>query len=250
MPVMDGLQAALKITEMGVETPIIAVTANIMSHDMEYYKSCGMKETLGKPFSAIDLWKCLLRYLEPASQATVVAEHHADDDDAAFLQKMKLEFAKYNRNKFSEIIDSINIGDITTAHRLSHSLKSNAAHIHYEGLRAAAADVEGKLKGGENLVSKEQLDVLEAEIKSVLEELAPLLSEYEAMINVKITDKVRIHEIFDKLEPFLVSKNPECEDMLDDLYRIKGAERLAAKVENFIFDQALEELEILRYEIV
>jgi len=250
MPVMDGLQAALKITEMGVETPIIAVTANIMSHDMEYYKSCGMKETLGKPFSAIDLWKCLLRYLQPVSKATVSIEHHPDDDDDTFLHKMKLEFAKYNRSKFAEIIDSINIGDITTAHRLAHSLKSNAAHINYEGLRTAAADVEGKLKGGENHVSKRQLDVLKAELDSVLSELAPLLSEYEAMINEKITDKDRIREIIEELEPFLVSKNPECEDMLDDIYRIEGAEKLAAKVENFRFDQALEELEKLKSEIL
>jgi len=250
MPVMDGLEAAMKITEMGVETPIIAVTANIMAHDMEYYKSCGMKETLGKPFTAKDLWKCLLRYIQPAGKPAANIAHHHEDDDDAFLQKMKLEFAKYNRNKFSEILDSLHSGDITSAYRLVHSLKSNAAHINYEGLRNAAADVESMLKGGENHVSKRQLDVLEAEIKSVLDELAPLLLEYEAMISVKITDKDRIREIFDDLKPFLISKNPECEDMLDDLYRIEGAEKLAAKVENFRFDQALEELDILRSEIL
>jgi len=250
MPVMDGLQAAMKITEMGVKTPIIAVTANIMSHDMEYYKSCGMKETLGKPFTAKDLWKCLLRYLQPVSQTPVKIEHHSEeDDDDAFHQKMKLEFAKYNRNKFAEILDSLDSDDITTAHRLVHSLKSNAAHICYEELRAAAADVESKLKGGENHVTKEQLNILEVEIKSVLNELTPLLAEYEAMINIKITDTNKIREIFEELEPFLVSKNPECEDMLDDIYRIEGAEKLAAKVENFRFDQALEELEILRSEM-
>jgi HPt (histidine-containing phosphotransfer) domain-containing protein len=215
---------------------------------MEYYKSCGMKETLGKPFTAKDLWKCLLRYLHPVSLVPVIVEHQADDDDE-FLQKMKLEFAKYNRNKFAEFIDSLNSGDISTAYRLVHSLKSNAAHIHYEGLRIAAAEVESKLKGGENRASKEQIDILEAEIKSVLNDLAPLLSEYEAMISVKITDKNRIRELFEELEPFLASKNPECEDMLDDIYRIEGAEKLAAKVENFRFDQALEELEILRNEI-
>jgi Fe-S oxidoreductase len=70
------------------------------------------------------------------------------------------------------------------------------------------------------------------------------------MINVKITDKDKIREILEELEPFIVSKDPECEDMLDDIYRIEGAEKLAAKVENFKFDQALEELEKLRREIL
>jgi HPt (histidine-containing phosphotransfer) domain-containing protein len=242
---MDGLQAASKITEMGVETPIIAVTANIMSHDVEYYKSCGMKETLGKPFTAKDLWKCLLRYLLPLGQIPVTTEHHTDDDDE-FMHKMKLEFAKYNKNKFAEIIDSIEKDDFTVAHRLVHSLKSNAAHINYEKLRAAAADVEAGLKGGENFVSKKQLNILETEINTVLRELTPLLSEYEAMINIKIIDENKIREIFEELEPFLRSKNPECEDLLDDIYRIEGAEKLAAKVENFKFDQALEELELLK----
>jgi len=35
MPVMDGLEASSKITELGIKTPIVALTANIMSNDME-----------------------------------------------------------------------------------------------------------------------------------------------------------------------------------------------------------------------
>ena len=65
MPVMDGIEAAEKILELDPDIPIIAMTANIMSHDVELYKEKGMKEHLGKPFSSQDLWHILYRFLKP-----------------------------------------------------------------------------------------------------------------------------------------------------------------------------------------
>jgi len=65
MPVMDGMEAALKIREIAPEIPIIAMTANIMSGDMEVYKECGMTDCVGKPFTSQELWRCLMKYLTP-----------------------------------------------------------------------------------------------------------------------------------------------------------------------------------------
>lgn len=56
MPVMDGLEATLKIREYEKEknilelTPIIAVTANTMDNDREKCLSYGMNEFMAKPF--------------------------------------------------------------------------------------------------------------------------------------------------------------------------------------------------------
>ena len=56
MPVMDGLEATVKIREAekkyGIEkrTPIIALTANTMDNDKEKCMSYGMDEFLAKPF--------------------------------------------------------------------------------------------------------------------------------------------------------------------------------------------------------
>jgi len=63
MPVMDGLEAASKILEMGVKTPIVALTANMMSSDLEHYRTSGMSDYLGKPFTAQELWRCLLKFI-------------------------------------------------------------------------------------------------------------------------------------------------------------------------------------------
>lgn len=56
MPVMDGIEATLKIRELEKEksiskiTPIIALTANTMDNDREKCISYGMNEFLSKPF--------------------------------------------------------------------------------------------------------------------------------------------------------------------------------------------------------
>lgn len=56
MPVMDGLEATLKIREferqsqVEKQTPIIALTANTMDNDREKCLSYGMNEFMAKPF--------------------------------------------------------------------------------------------------------------------------------------------------------------------------------------------------------
>jgi signal transduction histidine kinase/ActR/RegA family two-component response regulator len=60
MPVMDGVTATQHIREREVEagrrrTPIIAVTANVMTHQVEAYRAAGMDLIVAKPISAGDL---------------------------------------------------------------------------------------------------------------------------------------------------------------------------------------------------
>jgi len=65
MPVMDGIEATVKIKEIDPNIPIVAMTANIMAKDMEVYAEKGMCDCVGKPFTSQDLWKCLLKYFTP-----------------------------------------------------------------------------------------------------------------------------------------------------------------------------------------
>jgi signal transduction histidine kinase/CheY-like chemotaxis protein len=63
MPVMDGLEAATLISELKTDTPIIAMTANVMSHDRELYEKSGMIDSVTKPFKTHELMACLTKYL-------------------------------------------------------------------------------------------------------------------------------------------------------------------------------------------
>ena len=245
MPVMDGLEAAAKIAGLGVKTPIIAVTANIMSSDMEYYRSSGMFDTLGKPFTSIDLWKCLIKYF-PVESYSTISKHSKSADDDLIHKQLSLNFVRYNRNIYSDIVRALGNGDVKTAHRLVHSLKSNAGQLKKRQLQTAAAVVEEMLKSGENRIKQEQLDILEVEYLTVLDEFAPLLYEFEEQKQIKVTDDDKIRDIFDKLEPLLKSDNPDSDKFLSDLHKIEGAEILAEKIEDFRFKQALDELKKLR----
>lgn len=57
MPVMDGLEATVKIREierlanLAVRTPIVALTANVMDNDREKCLSYGMDGYMAKPFN-------------------------------------------------------------------------------------------------------------------------------------------------------------------------------------------------------
>jgi len=65
MPVMDGIEATEKILELNTGVPIVALTAEVMSNDMEIYKKSGLSDFLGKPFRSQELWLCLAKYLTP-----------------------------------------------------------------------------------------------------------------------------------------------------------------------------------------
>jgi CheY-like chemotaxis protein len=60
MPVMDGLAAATEIRRRERETgrartPIIALTANAMAHQVDQYLAAGMDGHVAKPIGAADL---------------------------------------------------------------------------------------------------------------------------------------------------------------------------------------------------
>ena len=63
MPVMDGLEAAEKISSLNIDTPVVAMTANVMTSDRELYRQLGMSDCVGKPFTSQELWACLLKYI-------------------------------------------------------------------------------------------------------------------------------------------------------------------------------------------
>jgi len=65
MPEMDGIEAASKIIALNSESPIVAMTANIMASDLENYRKNGMSDCLGKPFTSQELWRVLSKYMKP-----------------------------------------------------------------------------------------------------------------------------------------------------------------------------------------
>ena len=249
MPVMDGLDAASQITRMKVKTPIVALTANVMSNDIKLYRICGMSDCLGKPFTSQELWRCLAKFLNVEGQTTVDKNRQSAEEEKT-LQKLMVNFVKENQNKFADITKAIEADDIKLAHRLTHTLKSNSGQIGKKRLQMIAATAEAYLSEGKNRLSKEMINDLETELKLVLEELAPILAAQQAGVSkYEITCPKKIKEIYEKLEPLLKNKDTECLNLLDDINSIPGANQLASQIEDYNFKLALETLENLKKEI-
>jgi len=245
MPVMDGLEAAAKITAMGVQTPIIATTANIMSNDLELYKTSGMYDTVGKPYTTQDLWRCLVKYI-PVESYTKIDKHRQIAEESKAQKLMKYNFVKNNQTTYEKFITAINSGDIKSAHRLVHTLKGNAGQIGEKQLQSAAADVEAMLSDGENHLREKHSNKLAMELKLVLDELSPLLEKKGEYEKSEIFDTEKALELLEMLEPLLKSKDTRCIKLLDELYAIPGTEEFASLIEGFKFKQALTSLENLR----
>jgi len=252
MPVMDGLEASDKIHELGTDVPIVALTANIMSNDIEIYKSHGIDDCLGKPFSSQELWRCLLRYFTPLSIG-IPGKKEQIEAENEFQNKIQLMFLKNNQNKYEEIIKALEEGDIKQAHRLTHTLKSNAGQIGRPSLQKAATEVEQQLKNGKNEVTLRQLTLLKTELEKTLSQLeAHLVSQQNTpqTKNDSPLDNKTALELLEKLGPLLKSGNSECLDFIDDLHRIPESEELIHQMESFefelaspIFDKLKEKLE-------
>jgi len=174
MPVMDGLEAAAKITELNLGIPIVAMTANIMYNDREIYRKSGMYDCVGKPFTSQELWRCLMKYFTPLSFGALDAVNVSGKDkqtsDWEYQVKLQKLFVQNNRNKYDEITEALEAGDISKAHRMAHSLKSNAEQIGKIILLKAAADIEYRLKDGKNMVTGEHLKMLKTELDLILNE--------------------------------------------------------------------------------
>src|SRR5690554_717696 len=90
MPVMNGRDATQAIREAGINTPIIALTANVMAEDIAEYRMAGCNEHLAKPIDKQRFYDVLARYLtqcpEPVTRTdrsysgrVLVAEDNEDN---------------------------------------------------------------------------------------------------------------------------------------------------------------------------
>ncbi|WP_372782025.1 PAS domain S-box protein [Phenylobacterium sp.] len=76
MPGIDGLEAARRIRALGGEaaqTPIVALTANVLAHQRRAYLDAGMDGVVGKPISPGMLLREISRLSAPAPDAEEIA---------------------------------------------------------------------------------------------------------------------------------------------------------------------------------
>ncbi|MDR2545982.1 MAG: transporter substrate-binding domain-containing protein [Lachnospiraceae bacterium] len=263
MPVMDGMEAAAKINALDTGTPIIAMTANVMTSELERYKINGIPDCLGKPFTSQELWRVLLKYLKPVESSEV-----DDKEDSRELQKRLLSyFEKNSQTIHGDIAKAYNSGDMKFAHRLAHTLKGNAGLIGMSDLKNAAAEVEELLKDEGNAIWESKMSHLQKVLEQSLNELRIILinlgddtddeqghttqdsSKSVGSDGMGQSGDVSDEEaaaLLDKLEVMLENFNPDCVNLIDGLKVIAGTKELIERIEDYDFEGAIGVLRGLR----
>ena len=171
MPVMDGMDAATKIKEFDKETPIVAVTANVMASELDKYRKKGMLDCLSKPFTTYELWSLLLKYLIPVSISQI--KDNVDHVEDILNDKIKTELSNDLSDLYERISNALN-KDFEEAHRLAHNLKTHAIMLEKAELKSIASEVEILVKNKEP-IPQDKLNQLEHEIKITKQFLDDLL---------------------------------------------------------------------------
>jgi len=243
MPVMDGLEAAPLIAALNTGTPIVAMTANIMSHDLELYRHNSMVDCVGKPFRARELWSCLIKHITPVRMKNV-SETGQKRDYEELQRRLRVYFVKSSKDIISEILSALDSNDITLAHRLAHTLKGNAGQLRKPELQKAAGDVESLLEDGINNLTLPYINTLEKELNAVIEEFARCAedSRKQNKTHGSTLDADETRNVLTRLATLLDDGDTECLELIDTLRLIPGTEDLIHLIEDLDFESAAEAL--------
>lgn len=149
MPEMDGLTASTIIRkELKIETPILALTANVVLGIVERCEAAGMQGYISKPFDEDELFQKILSVMnvnatqisgEDTSQVVIQDDKDTGNEqiadlsglqnmignDAGMIRRMVEKFLEVTPEYIQELADAAAKHDISAIERHSHKLKSS-----------------------------------------------------------------------------------------------------------------------------
>ena len=199
MPEMDGLEATRQvIARWGDARPrIIAMTADAMQGDREKCIEAGMDDYVTKPIRTPTLVAAIqatqrrdgshapdeVEGESPSPSGSAVDREALNrlaqsmgDDDPSFIAELLNEFATEAPAMIAALNDAVSEGNAPDAHRIAHTLKSNAATFGASPLSDLARTLEGQAKDG-------NLDKAEGLLRRIQGEYERVRSELEQARN-------------------------------------------------------------------
>jgi CheY-like chemotaxis protein/two-component sensor histidine kinase len=217
MPEMSGIEVAQNIRSMSNESkrhvPMIALTANVYSHQQKNFSAAGFNDVLVKPFKEKELFD-RVKYL------LLIEEHHdkvnsSDQNNhltqnfanklfsleylertsganRPFIIEMLQSFITNNSNHIRLLEEAVANEDWELLHRISHKMIPSFRYLRVDGMETKLKVLE---KISEEKISWENVPQMVNEVKSVTEELFSLLSKeikklQQVNRHVTVTDEV------------------------------------------------------------
>ena len=164
MPEMDGIEAFKIIRQKGCETPIYALTANAMSHEIEHYLSLGFNGHLSKPIERSIFIPTIVKYYE----GDISAETANENFNKVAMSDLVQEFKSNLVLEHQDLILHINNDDLEKLARLSHRIAGAAQMFGFADLSKCAIELEMVIK-------KNQTKIVNAHAQDLLNEIDQVL---------------------------------------------------------------------------
>lgn len=187
MPELNGCDATIQFREtekVNEHTPVIAMTANVMTEDIDSYYKAGMDDYLNKPYTAEKLRETLEKWLEVEeterqTKKKIIAEKISEEHiEAAVLDTLKEmmaesydELIKTYVKRSGILLQSIldNEDDYDKLVSDVHSLKGSSGTMGARKLYLMCENFEMQLREGEYMYRDSEVEKIENELKIVLE---------------------------------------------------------------------------------
>jgi CheY-like chemotaxis protein/HPt (histidine-containing phosphotransfer) domain-containing protein len=177
MPEMNGKDAASIITDLNTGTPIIAMTADIITTAEEkLYKSVGISGYLKKPFASGELRECLHKYMRSEGEASRSEFSFPGSaeilEDEKLQTELKILFMQTNENTIDNMLKYEQENDIKNAHIIVHTIKNSAKLIGETRLSKISEEAELSLANSPGAFNHELITRFADELRKVLDKLS------------------------------------------------------------------------------
>ncbi len=259
MPIMDGFEATrvLRNNPQWQALPVIAMTANVMEGDKQRCLDAGMNDHIAKPLDIPVMFRVISHWLgvddsidlpqpsQSSGQWPQTPELDVEDglnrvmNDATLYQRVLRRF-------YQQVPEMLEPQDDETTLRHLHTLKGLLGNIGAHSLAEVAKKAEDAAKAGADTAT--QLANLKVELAPLLQAIENWLPQETRgpVVSLDSDAKATLAELrpaleaadaeaLDRLESF-IQQHPQLRSALADL---------RGYLEQFDFDQALEQLDVL-----
>ncbi|KAF7769909.1 hypothetical protein PCIT_a2833 [Pseudoalteromonas citrea] len=165
MPVMDGEQALNFIQATGCSTPVIALTANTMRHEIERYMKLGFTDHLSKPIDRAQFNQKVSHYLN------IAVDDELDLPDEEF-EALKQQYISGLYEQKVQLQNQIKYQDFDGLSKSIHAIKGTAGMFDCEQIHHISSDIDASLKTGE-------VDNIERKIRTLITAMEQAISQAE-----------------------------------------------------------------------
>ena len=168
MPEMDGIEATATLRQLGCDTPIVALTANVMQKHREQFQEAGCNDFLSKPIDRQAMFRMLEHYLEHSDSGPIVVEGDVEEFVDPELHELFLTRAVALREELHQHYSEEAWQEVRSA---AHSIKGSGATFGYPELGDMGHAVCEALDLG-------KLDQVPGLLKELLQELESVLLKH------------------------------------------------------------------------